>query len=71
MAALLNDYAKKLQNHLQPERDSHQKLVQKGLLLYRQHLVHDKRISGRFLRGKVQDVTPVDCGLDLFDPLFF
>lgn len=71
MAALLNDYATKLQIRLQPERESHQKLVQKGLLLYRQHLVHAKRVSGRFLRGKVQDVTPVDCELDLLDPLNF
>ncbi|WP_253718590.1 SWIM zinc finger family protein [Weizmannia acidilactici] len=69
MSGLLNDFAMKLQSYLQPERESHQNLVQKGLLLYRQHLVYGKRVSGRFLTGKVQDVSPVECRLDLENPL--
>ncbi|WP_018661143.1 SWIM zinc finger family protein [Heyndrickxia acidiproducens] len=65
----LNLFAEKLQSNLQPESEYHQKLVQKGLLLFRQHLVYAKRVSENLITGKVQDVTPVTCVLDLADTL--
>ncbi|MBS4175450.1 SWIM zinc finger family protein [Bacillus sp. FJAT-49736] len=64
----LQAFAEKLQSYLDPASDTHQKLVQKGLLLYRQQLVSKKNISQNIISAKVQDVTPVQVSLDLENP---
>lgn len=68
MKAQLQAYAEKLQTYLDPTSDTHQKLVQKGLLLYRQQLVSKKNFSSPIFTAKVQDVTPVQVMLDLENP---
>jgi hypothetical protein len=68
MKEQLNHYADKLQTDLDPTSETHQKLVQKGLLLFRQQLVYQKIISHHTITAKVQDVTPVHVTLDLEHP---
>lgn len=53
-------YGESLQDRLDPGNDIHQKLVQKGLLLFRQKLVYHMSLSEDRAEAKVQDVTPVE-----------
>ncbi|PKR83186.1 SWIM zinc finger family protein [Heyndrickxia camelliae] len=61
-------YADKLQTYLDPTSETHQRLVQKGLLLFRQQLVSKKNFSSPLLSAKVQDVTSVQVTLNLENP---
>jgi hypothetical protein len=55
----------KLKGMLRPENENHVKLIQKGLLLYRQGLVYQMKFEGECVVASVQDVTPVKVKLDL------
>ncbi len=64
-AELLEFAARNMKGLLRPERDEDAKLVQKGLMLYRQGLVYQLRFDGDIVIAGVQDVTPVQVKLDL------
>lgn len=64
----IKQYGEQLQMLLDPASEAHQKLVQKGLLLYRQQLVYHKKASQATITAKVQDVTPVQVVLELANP---
>ncbi|MGE8207074.1 SWIM zinc finger family protein [Heyndrickxia sp. NPDC080065] len=64
----IKQFSDQLQKLLDPTNEIHQKLVQKGLLLYRQQLVYNKKTSQTGVSGKVQDVTPVQVALEWSDP---
>jgi hypothetical protein len=64
-AELLEHAARNMKGLLRPENDDDAKLVQKGLLLYRQGLVSGLRFSGDDVTASVQDVTPAHVKLDL------
>ncbi|MGJ7920790.1 SWIM zinc finger family protein [Neobacillus sp. LXY-4] len=66
-AEMLDAAARNLKGLLRSENDEHGKLVQKGLLLFRQGLVHQLRFDGDKVSASVQDVTPVYVKLDLED----
>lgn len=50
---------------LRPEVEEDARLVQRGLLLYRQRQVYQLKLEGDYLLGTVQDVTPVKVKIDL------
>ncbi|MFK4998757.1 SWIM zinc finger domain-containing protein [Bacillus sp. N9] len=52
-------YSEELQSILDPRADAHQKLVQKGMILFRQQLVHNVTFSNEKVEAKVRDVSPV------------
>ncbi len=56
-------YSEELQSNLDPRSDSHQKLVQKGLILFRQQHVYGVKFSADKVEAKVRDVTPVQVEL--------
>lgn len=55
----IKSYSKELQSVLNPRTDYHQKLVQKGIFLYRQQLVSGIKYSEQKIEARVRDVTPV------------
>jgi hypothetical protein len=55
----LREAAIELKNILRPESEEDGKIVQKGLMLYRQGLVHHMKYVGGSIWATVQDVTPV------------
>jgi hypothetical protein len=57
--------AEELRTRLQPDVEEDAKLVQKGMLLYRQGLVYALRFESDQAYATVQDVTPVKVRLDL------
>jgi hypothetical protein len=57
--------AEELRSQLQPDVEEDAKLVQKGMLLYRQGLVFQLRFENDQAYATVQDVTPVKVRLDL------
>ena len=59
-------YGEELKEILNPENETDQRLVQRGLLLFRQQLVYQIRYLDDRVAAKVQDVTPVDVEL-VFD----
>lgn len=61
-------YSKELQRILDPRSDAHQKLVQKGMILFRQQLVYGVKFSNGKVEAKVRDVTPVTVEL-IFEDL--
>ena len=56
-------YSEELQSNLDPRSDSHQKLVQKGLILFRQQHIYGVKFSAEKVEAKVRDVTPVQVEL--------
>lgn len=62
---LLQAAAQDLKAILWSEREEDAKLVQKGLLLYRQGLVYKVRLENDNVMASVQDVTPVQVELNL------
>lgn len=66
-AEMLDQAARDLKGLLRPEVAEHVKLVQKGLMIFRQGLVHQLRFDGDQVTASVQDVTPVSVRLDLDD----
>jgi hypothetical protein len=63
----IKNIAGQLKKELDPTKEQHQKLVQKGLLLFRQHSVYQRKALHNAVTAKVQDVTPVTVILDLAD----
>jgi SWIM zinc finger len=61
----LEGFANDIADLLNPHAAEDAKLVQKGLMLYRQGLVTQLVVGDDFARAKVQDVTPVNVDLDL------
>ncbi|QPC47679.1 hypothetical protein [Mangrovibacillus cuniculi] len=68
VAPMLDDLAKELRNQLDYANDHHQRVVQKGLLLYRQRLVYQVKIGEQYMEGSVQDAVPVHTQLHLIQP---
>lgn len=67
-ADMLQGAAEHLKESLRAENEDDAKLVQKGLLLYRQGLVSKVRYEKNSLFATVQDVVPVYIELDLIFP---
>lgn len=61
----LQQIAKKWFETLQPDVAEDARLVQKGMLLYRQRQVYQLKLEGGYLFGSVQDVTPVKVKIHL------
>lgn len=57
-----------LKRLLRPESEEDARIVQKGLMLYRQGLVHHVKFIGGSVWATVQDVTPVRVYVSLSDP---
>lgn len=57
--------ANNLKGILRPENEEDVKLIQKGLLIFRQQLVYQMKFEGDAVLASVQDVTPVQVRLDL------
>ncbi len=57
--------ANELKGLLRAENDEHARLVQKGLMLFRQGLVYQLRFESDKVLAAVQDVTPAKVELDL------
>jgi hypothetical protein len=57
--------AEEMRTRLQPDSEEDAKLVQKGMLLYRQGLVNQLKFESDQVYATVQDVTPVKVRLDL------
>lgn len=57
--------AEEMRTRLQPDSEEDAKLVQKGMLLYRQGLVNQMKFESDQVYATVQDVTPVKVRLDL------
>ncbi|QED49688.1 SWIM zinc finger family protein [Cytobacillus dafuensis] len=57
--------AKELMGLLRADVEEDERLVQKGLLLFRQRLVYQVRFDGDKITAAVQDVTPVKVQLNL------
>ncbi|WP_409973207.1 SWIM zinc finger domain-containing protein [Bacillus sp. Bva_UNVM-123] len=57
--------AKELMGQLRPYNEEDERLVQKGLLLFRQRLVYQLRFESDKISATVQDVTPAKVVLDL------
>ncbi|PLR94478.1 SWIM zinc finger family protein [Bacillus sp. T33-2] len=60
--------ANDIKDMLHPENEDHKRLVQKGLMLYRQGLVHRLKVIREKVMATVQDVTPVLVSVDLNSP---
>ena len=61
----LNSFAENLMHTLDATNPEMQRVVEKGLMLYRQSFVSQVKFSNEFITGIVQDVTPVRVTLDL------
>ncbi|MBS4204751.1 hypothetical protein [Lederbergia citrea] len=59
----LQSYSEELQDILDPRSEVHQKLVQKGMILFRQQLVYGVKFSNGKVEAKVRDVSPVHVEL--------
>ncbi|PLT35828.1 hypothetical protein [Bacillus sp. V5-8f] len=57
-------FTDQLEDLLNPKVPEDLAVVQKGLVLYRQELVSDKKETDDFISAKVQDVVPVEVKLD-------
>jgi hypothetical protein len=57
--------SEEMRTRLQPDSEEDAKLVQKGMLLYRQGLVNQLKFESDQVYATVQDVTPVKVRLDL------
>ncbi|SEN49794.1 SWIM zinc finger [Mesobacillus persicus] len=64
----LKEAANDLKRLLRAESEEDSKVVQKGLMLYRQGLVHHLKFVGGSIWATIQDVTPVRVYVSLADP---
>jgi hypothetical protein len=64
----MKEAAEKLKTALRPESEEDQNVVQKGLMLYRQGMVHHLKYVGGSVWATVQDVMPVRVYLNFPDP---
>lgn len=67
-APILKAAAAKLNKMLKPEAEEDARLVQKGLMLYRQGTVHHLKYMVNSIWATVQDVTPVRVYVSAADP---
>lgn len=68
-APILQEAAKKLAGMLKPEVDEDARLVQKGLMLFRQGTVSHLKYMVKSIWATVQDVTPVRVYINAVDPV--
>ncbi|MCJ8007950.1 SWIM zinc finger domain-containing protein [Lederbergia wuyishanensis] len=59
----IQSYSLELKSLLDPRSEVHEKLIQKGMILFRQQLVYGVKFSNEKVEAKVQDVTPVNVEL--------
>jgi hypothetical protein len=67
-APIFKEAAEKLNRMLKPEVEEDARLVQKGLMLYRQGTVHHMKYMVKSIWATVQDVTPVRVYINVSDP---
>lgn len=67
-APILKEAAAKLNTMLKAEVEEDARLVQKGLMLYRQGTVHHLKYMVKSIWATVQDVTPVRVYINVSDP---
>jgi hypothetical protein len=67
-APIFKEAAAKLNKMLQPEVEEDARLVQKGLMLYRQGTVHHMKYMVKSIWATVQDVTPVRVYINVAEP---
>ncbi|MFT9600529.1 SWIM zinc finger family protein [Mesobacillus sp.] len=67
-ASIFKEAAAKLNKMLKPEVEEDARLVQKGLMLYRQGTVHHMKYMVKSIWATVQDVTPVRVYINVSDP---
>lgn len=67
-APIFKEAAAKLNTMLKPEVEEDARLVQKGLMLYRQGTVHHLKYMVKSIWATVQDVTPVRVYINVADP---
>jgi uncharacterized Zn finger protein len=67
-APILQEAAAKLNKMLKAEVEDDARLVQKGLMLYRQGTVHHLKYMVKSIWATVQDVTPVRVYINVADP---
>ncbi|UYZ21834.1 SWIM zinc finger family protein [Mesobacillus jeotgali] len=67
-APIFKEAAAKLNTMLKPEVEEDARLVQKGLMLYRQGTVHHLKYMVKSIWATVQDVTPVRVYINVSDP---
>lgn len=68
-APILQEAARKLAGMLKPEVDEDARLVQKGLMLFRQGTVSHLKYMVKSIWATVQDVTPVRVYINAVDPV--
>ncbi|MBS4200670.1 hypothetical protein KHA93_13610 [Bacillus sp. FJAT-49732] len=64
----IQSYSQELKSLLDPRSEVHEKLIQKGMILFRQQLVYGVKFSNEKVEAKVQDVTPVNVELSFDHP---
>ncbi|MBW8350304.1 hypothetical protein K0H71_12730 [Bacillus sp. IITD106] len=64
----IQSYSQELKSLLDPRSEVHEKLIQKGMILFRQQLVYGVKFSNEKVEAKVQDVTPVNVELVFSHP---
>jgi hypothetical protein len=67
-APIFKEASAKLNTMLKPEVEEDARLVQKGLMLYRQGTVHHLKYMVKSIWATVQDVTPVRVYINVSDP---
>jgi hypothetical protein len=67
-APIFKEAAEKLNTMFKPEVEEDARLVQKGLMLYRQGTVHHLKYMVKSIWATVQDVTPVRVYINVSDP---
>jgi hypothetical protein len=67
-APIFREAAAKLNKMFKPEVEEDARLVQKGLMLYRQGTVHHMKYMVKSIWATVQDVTPVRVYINVSDP---
>ncbi|WLR55370.1 SWIM zinc finger family protein [Mesobacillus subterraneus] len=67
-APIFKEASEKLNTMLKSEVEEDARLVQKGLMLYRQGTVHHMKYMVKSIWATVQDVTPVRVYINISDP---
>ncbi|KRG08755.1 hypothetical protein ACA29_24715 [Lederbergia galactosidilytica] len=55
----IQSYSEELQNLLDPRTEVHQRLVQRGMMLFREQNVYNVKFSHKKMVGNVRDVSTV------------
>ncbi|MCA1032057.1 SWIM zinc finger domain-containing protein [Bacillus timonensis] len=62
---LILHYTEKLKEHLSYDVEQNRTIIKKGLMLFRQGSVYGVSLEGDTIYGRVQDVIPVQCEINL------